>query len=183
MADFRPVYSAAGAFPVALETTPLINVHGDPYEHHRLIAGTNKGVVILAVSESHMVFVESYRVAADALLLELPRGGVDVADGDGPGGIEAAARRELREEAAIEGGVARILGSYIVDSTIYPAVASAVQINDCYNTDAARDGEVERVVWVAVSEISNLIADSTLRDAHTLSALALWTATRGKESS
>lgn len=183
MADFSPVYSAGGAFPVSLETMPLTNAHGDPYEHHRLIAGTNRGVVILAMSENHMVFVESYRVATDALLLELPRGGVDVADGDGAWGVEVAARRELREEAAVEGGAARILGSYVVDSTIYPAVASAVQINDCHDTDAVRDGEVERVVWIPVTEISNLVADGTLRDAHTLSALALWTATRGKESS
>src|SRR5690606_3352059 len=101
---------------------------GETRMQHWLQVGELPGAVVIARSQARMLFVSVRRPAVGQGLLELPRGFGEAEDG--PAGavatVQATALRELREETGVQGVRPRILGSYVLDSAVYPAVVWAV---------------------------------------------------------
>jgi ADP-ribose pyrophosphatase len=79
----------------------------------RDIAGHPGAVTIVAVDGGGRVaLVRQWRVAADAALLELPAGGLDVHADGSKEEPDLAARRELEEETGLRAGAWRKLGAF-----------------------------------------------------------------------
>lgn len=109
-------------------------------------------------------------------LLELPRGFGEVVDGEA-GGMAAPVRtgmRELREETGYSASNARLLGTYVLDSSVYPAQTAVVACDVVGEPSEEVDGEVQSVRWIDSSSVTALVASGVIRDGHSLSALALW---------
>jgi ADP-ribose pyrophosphatase len=70
-------------------------------------------VAIVAIDDDdQVVFVRQYRLAAGAVLLEIPAGGLDPASDGTPEDPGHAARRELAEETGLQAGSWQALGSF-----------------------------------------------------------------------
>jgi ADP-ribose pyrophosphatase len=70
-------------------------------------------VAIVALdADGRVALVRQWRLAADDALLEIPAGGLDVADDGTKEDPEPAARRELEEETGLRAGAWRKLGQF-----------------------------------------------------------------------
>jgi ADP-ribose pyrophosphatase len=70
-------------------------------------------VAIVALdADGRVALVRQWRLAADAALLEIPAGGLDLAPDGSKEDPEIAARRELEEETGMRAGVWRKLGAF-----------------------------------------------------------------------
>lgn len=79
----------------------------------RDIAGHPGAVAIVALdAEERVVLVRQWRLPADAALLEIPAGGLDVAADGSKEDPDLAAPRELEEETGLRAGTWRKLGAF-----------------------------------------------------------------------
>jgi ADP-ribose pyrophosphatase len=79
----------------------------------RDIAGHPGAVSIVAIDDQDRVaLVRQWRVAAEAALLEIPAGGLDLHDDGTKEDPDVAARRELEEETGLRAGTWRKLGAF-----------------------------------------------------------------------
>ncbi len=127
-------------------------------------------VAVVAVEGDEVVLVRQFRAALEAEMLEIPAGKLDV-----PGEpLEAAARRELVEEAGLDapqlellvrfhnsGGFCDEETSVFLATELVEATPEAVSIEEQYLT-------VERV---RLDDVHDLIADGTITDAKTVIGL------------
>lgn len=178
---FTPVYSYAGDVDVVLEVSVRARPDGGTYRHHRLRVGRGGGAVVVARRDGRILFGRTARVAAGAVLLELPRGFGEDADAqaDDPG-VEAGLR-ELAEETGVRVERAVRVGGYVLDSSIYPQEVAVVECVVAIEPEGPTDGEMKSVEWVDEREVDALIASGAVRDAHSLAALTVWRATRGEQ--
>lgn len=119
-----------------------------------------------------VTLVRQYRGPIDGDLLEIPAGLCDV-DGEA---YEAAARRELVEEAGLEATTLELVASY------HPAAGFSDQFVRLYlaegltAVDDARQGPEEEAMTVervALAEVPSMIADGRLADSKTIIGLLL----------
>ncbi|SVA08010.1 uncharacterized protein METZ01_LOCUS60864, partial [marine metagenome] len=127
-------------------------------------------VAVVAVDGDEVVLVRQFRAALEAEMLEIPAGKLDV-----PGEpLEAAARRELVEEAGLDapqlellvrfhnsGGFCDEETSVFLATELVEATPEAVSVEEQYLT-------VERV---RLDDVHDLIADGTITDAKTVIGL------------
>ncbi|WP_460800573.1 NUDIX hydrolase [Microbacterium sp. GXF6406] len=172
-ADFRVVYDSDGALPVRLEAARVEGPAG-VYTHHRLVIAEGRtGAVMVAVRDDAVLLVQSNRIAVGEELWELPRGAGDVSDS----AATATALRELAEETGFQGAGARVIGRYVTDSTVYPQKVAVVFCRiDAGAVPGETDGEVDDARWIRTDEITRMIGNGLIADAHSLAALALWMA-------
>lgn len=79
----------------------------------RDFAGHPGAVAILALdAKGRVALVRQWRLAADDALLEIPAGGLDIADDGSKEDPERAARRELEEETGMRAGSWRKLAEF-----------------------------------------------------------------------
>lgn len=132
------------------------------------------GVVIVAFVGKRLIFVRSQRPAVGEELIELPRGFAESRKAAPSGAIEDGLR-ELREETGFTGEDAEVIGSYFTDTTTLPNLIAVV----CCTVKAKRnpevDGEVDEILLVPREDVPSMLTEGLLRDAHTLSALAIAT--------
>jgi len=136
------------------------------------------GVVVIAERDGCIALVKQYRVTAGTHMWELPRGFGEKIDTEGGKDAASQARRAAHRELAEETGMrlrdARFLGDFFPDSGL---LANSVSVVHGYvATDSVgRDvDEIDEILWVETAKIGELIADGTLHDGVTLSALAVW---------
>lgn len=167
--EFREVWRGTGDPPVSLEIATVAHA-GHEWEQTRLrVGGRRGGVVVVAERGGQVALVRLWRPSVGAMRLELPRG---LCDGDRP---EDDAVRELREETGFAPGQVHHLGDFEVDTSLLPTSVHAFHAEIHEDAEpSATDGEVERVVWVDVEELSSLLSNGELRDAISLAAVALW---------
>lgn len=85
----------------------------DGSRHVRDVAGHPGAVAIVAMdARGQVALVRQWRLPADAALLEIPAGGLDVADDGTKEDPDDAARRELEEEAGLRAASWRKLGTF-----------------------------------------------------------------------
>jgi 8-oxo-dGTP pyrophosphatase MutT (NUDIX family) len=81
--------------------------------HTRDIAGHPGAVAVVALdTDGRVALVRQWRLPAEAALLEIPAGGLDVAEDGTKEDPDLAAPRELEEEAGLRAGTWRRLGSF-----------------------------------------------------------------------
>jgi ADP-ribose pyrophosphatase len=127
-------------------------------------------VAVIAVDDrDQVVLVRQPRPAVGQELLEIPAGFVD--SGEEP---EAAARRELAEEAGLAGDLRRL-------GTLFTSPGFTDERIDVYLATGLRDeaghrpdaGEKIEVVWMAFGELLVGARSGELQDAKTVAALLL----------
>ncbi len=172
--DRERVYHWNGPPEIELWREPVRLATGLEYSAHALrVQGGRPGVVVVACSGGDLLFVETERPAVGGRLLELLRGfgEADPADSSAP---VSDALRELAEETGLRARDARVLGSYVTDSSILPGVVVVVAcVVEDRRPSGSTDREIERAVWIPRDQITHMVASGALRDAHTLSALAI----------
>ncbi|WP_168442796.1 NUDIX hydrolase [Microbacterium sp. PF5] len=167
---FTPVYASSDGLPVRLEAAARRAADGSAYTHHRLVVSDGRaGAVIVARDADRLLLVLSAREAAGAELWELPRGAGEA----GETAVETALR-ELREETGLRGRDPQVLGSYVTDSSIFPQEVAVVECRIDQDAPATvPDGEVSDRRWLPLAELAHAVQDGTIRDAHTLAAIAV----------
>lgn len=177
---FKALYESRDGLAVRLDGAPRIGAGGQPYTHHRLVVADGRpGAAILATRGDEVLLVRSFRASVGRALWELPRGAGDEADREAdPDEPELVTGvRELREETGYAAGRARLIGRYVVDSTVFPQGMGVVHCEVAPGeTPGATDGEVDEVRWFAAAELRSMIRNGAIIDANSLSGLALWLA-------
>ncbi len=85
----------------------------DGSRHTRDIAGHPGAVAVVALDgEGRVALVRQWRLPADAALLEIPAGGLDVDEEGTKEDPDVAAPRELEEETGLRAGTWRKLGAF-----------------------------------------------------------------------
>jgi len=175
MTTFTTAYEATDGFPLRLETAVLTGAGGAPYTHHRLvIADGRPGAVVIARTRDDILLVRSARPAVGDAFWELPRGVGEPDDSSGA----ATAARELQEETGHDAGDSmRVVGRFVIDTTVYPQPVDVVTCAvDLAGSRTDTDGEVDEARWLPIDDIDVAIADGRIRDAISLAAIAIWRA-------
>lgn len=172
--EFTPVFRDETARNTRLDVAEVARPDGRRERHYRLLIGEAGGVVIVARSSRGVLLTSSYREAAGSVLAELPRGLVDMED-SGPAGPQVAAgERELAEETGHRAKRSMLLGDFVVDSAVYPLRVAVVFCEvDASVEPGETDGEVDAAWWMSDAEVDEAIVSGRIRDAISLSALAL----------
>jgi ADP-ribose pyrophosphatase len=124
-------------------------------------------VAIVAVHAQHVILVRQDRYPTGGKVLELPAGKID--EGETP---ELAARRELREECGLTGGVWRYHGAYwstpgTFDERVHLFVATGLEVGDA---DPDEHEDVEIVRW-PLGDVGSRLGE--VQDTKTLAGLLL----------
>jgi 8-oxo-dGDP phosphatase len=141
----------------------------------RLVLEHPGAVIILAVDDRQRAYcLWQYRHPAGRRFVELPAGLLD-ADGESP--VETA-RRELREEAALEAGEWTLLGSTWSSPGISNEVMHlflARDIRDVEGDDFERTHEEADMAgdWVPVDDLRSAVLDGQVGDGPLVQALLL----------
>jgi 8-oxo-dGTP pyrophosphatase MutT (NUDIX family) len=143
----------------------------------RDFAGHPGAVAIVALdADGRVALVRQWRLAADAALVEIPAGGLDVADDGTKEDPLPAARRELEEETGLRAETWRALGSFysapgFTDELLHLFLATEL-------TRADPDGrlgpdEDERLIleWRQWREAVAAVEDGEIRDAKSIVGL------------
>jgi ADP-ribose pyrophosphatase len=152
-----------------VERLHLLDPHGTPFE--RVVVRHPGAVTVVPAHDDGTVsLVRQYRAAVDAMVLEIPAGTLD-REGES---VEAAARRELAEEAGLEAAH----WEKLVDTWNTPGISDqrttvflATGLTEC---DAAPDGVEEgfmSVERIRLADLDALVADGTLKDETTVLGL------------
>lgn len=140
---------------------------------HRFSTGRGKnaeaGAVCICEFKNKIVFVKQTRIAPEAVLLELPRGGYDKSDKN----IKQTALRELKEETGFLGKDERLIGYIYPDSGVI-ATKVAVVLAKSTEKMSKIDNEADKILLIDNEKISKYIANAKIRDGITLSALMLY---------
>ena len=127
-------------------------------------------------AEGRVALVRQWRLAADAALLEIPAGGLDLAADGSKEDPDIAARRELEEETGMRAGSWRKLG------TFYSAPGFTDELMHLYLatelTSASEDGrlgpdEDERLIleWLRWQDAVAAAEHGQIRDAKSIVGL------------
>ena len=172
------VYHWAGPPTLDLLRYQVRNPSGGTYPTHALRAQNGRtGVVIIALRGTRLLVVDQFRPTVGSVLTELPRGFGEESSRDAAGWIRDA-ERELYEETGLRSVDSRLLGTYAPDSSLLPDPVAVVRCRVENIAADQTDGEVLRSRWIERSTIPELVRTGALRDGHTLSALALASASQ-----
>ena len=130
-------------------------------------------VMVPVADDGTVLFVRQFRYPTGEHLLELPAGKLD--PGEAP---ESCAARETAEETGWRPDFVRPLGEFFTapgfsDELIRAFVVSGLR----RDADAVRDAdELVEVRALSLAEFDKLLNSGRIRDAKTISAIALWRA-------
>lgn len=169
------VYRWEGPPAIQLSRRHVTPPTGVPFELHELTVQDGRpGAVIVATRDDSILFVHHYRPALGELLVELPRGFAELADS----GALTTGVREFSEELGLPLVEARLIGEYIVDTSIYPTRVGVITGElPMEALPGDTDGEISDWMLIPVREVQGWIRRREIHDAHTLSALAVFFAT------
>lgn len=130
-------------------------------------------VVVPFVSTDELVILEEYRHAVGRVAVGLPGGTIESTDAD----IEAAARRELREEAGYEADIVETIGSLEPANGVLSSTRHVVRATGCRPTvPTDRDGdETMRVRTRPLEDLLGAIVENDIRDERTVAGILLAT--------
>lgn len=130
-------------------------------------------VAVVPLTEAgEVVCVRQYRYPNDGMLLEIPAGKLEPGERTREGGLEAAARRELREETGAVVGKLTYIGPFysspaILDEVIFCYLAEDLTFGE---TDPDEDEFID-VVRVPLVELCRAAAEGLIPDGKTQAAV------------
>ena len=135
--------------------------------------GLRNGAVAWVEQEDRVLFIEVDRPIVGHTFLELARGMRDPEDGTS---LDTA-RRELWEETGYRSEDATLIGTIWPDTGLLGDGVDVVRIDAASRTRAGDNDfhapEFETQVWLTADEIDTHIAEGSIRDGISLSAIAL----------
>jgi 8-oxo-dGTP pyrophosphatase MutT (NUDIX family) len=137
---------------------------------YHLLDYPHEAVCVVPVGDDgRVLMVYQYRIVPECYDWEVPAGGIETSES-----AEAAARRELKEEAGATASELFYLGRYnpsngTSNQVFHVFVGSHAQVIGA----PADPNEIERVGWFQRDEIHQMIRSNELKDGLTLTAL-LW---------
>jgi ADP-ribose pyrophosphatase len=154
---------------IGLRVDRLARDDGSSYP--RAVVEYGVSVAIVAIDDDgRLLMVRQYRHPTGRWLLEVPAGGVDAHDAS----PEAAALRELREEAGVRGDIKRLGGFFLAcgysDEYMHVFLAEHL-VEDPLAGDEDEDVRVERV---SLERALTMLDADELGDAKTVAALMLY---------
>lgn len=160
----RVIYDSAW---LTLALTDVEIPGGHRFEHHVVRMPNKAAGTVVHDPERGLLLLWRHRFITDSWGWELPAGHID--PGETP---EQAARREVREETGWEPGPLRPLISY------FPTNGLTDQTFHCFIAEGARHvgepsdpSESERVEWIDIPTIRNIVRNSEMRDGLSLTAV------------
>jgi ADP-ribose pyrophosphatase len=149
----------------------LVDPNGEPFD--RFVVRHPGAVTVVPLhDDGRVTLVRQYRAAVDAMVLEIPAGSCDV-EGES---LEAAARRELVEEAGLEAATMEtLIGTWNTPgiSDQHTTIFLARGLTPCNNERAGVEEIFMTVETIHLDEVDALVADGTLRDETTVLGLYL----------
>jgi 8-oxo-dGTP pyrophosphatase MutT (NUDIX family) len=143
---------------------------GTVIPQYHLLDYPHEAVCVVPVGDDgRVLMVYQYRIVPECYDWEVPAGGIETSES-----AEAAARRELKEEAGATASELFYLGRYnpsngTSNQVFHVFVGSHAQVIGA----PADPNEIERVGWFQRDEIHQMIRSNELKDGLTLTAL-LW---------
>lgn len=143
----------------------------------RDIAGHPGAVAVVALDrEDRVALVRQWRLPADDALLEIPAGGLDVAEDGSKEDPEHAARRELEEETGLRAGTWRRLATFytapgFTDEIMHLFLAE--DLEPAHPGDRLGPDEDERLIlsWLPWRDAVEAAERGEIRDAKTIVGL------------
>lgn len=136
------------------------------------VTGGRSGAAVLIIdSEDQVLLLENYRIAVDAVCLEIPRGMADAEEGR-----LACARREAREETGLDlaGDGMVSLGSFWPDSGILSTRVGlfAARLDQPFSSIEIDQDESKAYRIVSVADLHEMVASGEISDGMTIAACA-----------
>lgn len=147
-------------------------VRADGFASRYAVVAKPDFVVVVPVADGGLWLVEQHRHPVGGRYWELPQGSVTERPLPPP---EVMAATELREETGLRAGRLQVLGYLFTASGMTTQGYHVVLATDL----TAGPAELEPVeadlvsAWFPRSDVDTMIADGTIRDAHSIAALAL----------
>ena len=165
----RSIYSSAW---VSLALVDVEVPDGPRFEHHVVRRALPAVGAVVHDPDRGVLLLWRHRFITDTWGWEVPAGGVDAGESS-----EQAAAREVLEETGWEAGPLRRMHGY------HPSNGLSDQRFELFAADGARHvgdpsdpGESERVEWVPVERVRELVRDGQVLCGLSLSALLWWLA-------
>ncbi len=156
----------AHLFDVKEITVPLPDGKEKVFE---LVDIQNAVTVLPIDSHGYVYFVEQFRIASRAALLELPAGKIEI--GELPA---SAAERELREETGMAAGDLRLIGEFYMSPGYATEYMYCFLATGLYPAPLTPDAdEFINVRKIPLNEVHAMIQDGKILDSKTLAAFAL----------
>lgn len=134
-----------------------------------LIHYIGAAVILPILADGSIVFIRNYRFAVNEHVLELPAGMID--PGESP---QICAERELTEETGYSAGKLEKLGAFCTAPGSSDEIIHAFLATDLKAGSQALEGyEQIDVEIVPGGRVKQMVADGTIHDAKTISALTL----------
>lgn len=171
------VYEYEGPPRITLSRIPVSGAEATPRYQHRLEAqGGRLGAVVIGRREGKVAMVWVSRPLIAHTALELPRGFGEVEDArpDAESTAIATATREYLEETGLTLTDARVLGTLLIDTGIYPQPVAVVTGNTHGDVAPVRDAAIRKVEWLSRAELRARVTQGEIADALSLAALQLW---------
>jgi 8-oxo-dGTP pyrophosphatase MutT (NUDIX family) len=159
-------------------TCPWFTLHGDRVRmpggrvldrYHVLGFPRQAAAALVEDDEGRILLVQAYRYALDRVQWEVPAGFME--PGETP---EQAALREAEEETGHACHGSRLLYAFNPLSGLADQVFHVVQTRATGRVGAFDESEVAAWRWFTRAEVDALVADGTLVDGFSLTALLLW---------
>jgi len=133
--------------------------------------------VLPFVDADTVLMVHQYRYVAGRVMLEMPTGGVDPGEN-----IEAAARRELAEEASVRAGRLDYLGAYHTDKSVVSETAHLYIAHDLSPATVERHDETEfiRAEELPFQRVLDMVLNGEIMDGITIIAVLRAARMRGE---
>jgi 8-oxo-dGTP pyrophosphatase MutT (NUDIX family) len=173
VSGFRPVSEEEllQAWLFRVDRLHLLDPDGRPFDRF-VIRHPGAVTVVPLHDDGTVTLVRQYRAAVDALVLEIPAGTLDM-DGEEP---EAAARRELAEEAGLEASRWELLvGTWNTPgiSDQHTLIYLATGLTPCQaRPDGVEEGYMT-VETIHLSGLDDLVARGDIKDETTMLGLYL----------
>jgi len=132
--------------------------------------------VVAFDDEDRVALVRQWRLPADAALLEIPAGGLDVADDGTKEDPDLAAPRELEEETGLRAGTWRKLGTFytapgFTDELMHLYLATDLTMVHADGRLAADEDEALILSWLPWREAVAAAESGVIRDAKSIVGL------------
>jgi ADP-ribose pyrophosphatase len=138
-------------------------------QHHVLDFDWPAVAALVENAEGEMLLVDAYRYTTDSVEWGVPAGRMEEGES-----IPQAAEREVREESGYETAGHELLYTYYPMNGISNKVFHIVRCKAVRKKGDFDENEVKEIRWVSRGKIEEMLAEKTVRDGLSLTALLLY---------
>jgi ADP-ribose pyrophosphatase len=157
--------------------SPWVNHHIDQVEfpggriadqHHILEHDSEAVAALITNSTGDILMIQAYRYVTNSVEWEIPAGLIDAGES-----VIEAGKREVFEETGYEASDLKMCYTYHPMNGISNKVFNIITGRASHRTGDFDINEVKSVTWHTPEKIRQMIANNTIKDGYTLTALLL----------